>query len=852
MSVSVEDAFKDEGFQGLPAPEKVKALLALPDFQRQAFAAKRDLIRKADPTFAKLSNVEQNRALNSLGLGTPLKNAISKAARPVLEMGGMMGGAALASPGIVTTAAGGALGYAAGHEAANLLDTKMGLRKPVETVEEAAMSTGKSIQEGAALETLGAGTGAVLKAGVPALSAGAANLAERAGVAGFKLSPAQLMKSKPLALLEGILAKVPLAAGVMKKFTGEQSAAIEGATQKLMDTLGSVETKDEMGKIIQKGLESKNYARLKVRDKLFDRLTKVVEESEPVVKNQPEGIPVERYGAPGSTGIFFNPKGKGVPEYGPKKFDAIINPKKTYTYGDQEDAVKELFKPKIADAMMERFTKISEEKSPKEGFAFLDRIINRRLQVNGYDSIHYTGKGMEGIDNLSGEQWVVLDPKILTKAPKSTIPEVKMTNTGKRAQELLANENQLLPGLQDEGLRKFLFNLSDNNASMTFQGAKLQRERLNTLIGPVADTPEKQVYKKLKVAIDQDIADFAALVGGKVEKAFVKANAFHGAVKQLAEDPNIQKLVNANPAAVVDAAFKKNTGATEMMLLRKALPENVYQKFQSAVVNKLFEGPGTNTGIEGLGSHAQNLVKNLKRYGEEPIEAALPAGSVSKLKEFADLISKINSNADVAAGNPSGTGSSIFTWVTAGGQGHFIINAVRNPSLATTTAAGTALLTPPIMAKIYMSDIGRKLITEGFRLNPASAEAAAIGAKVLAMAKMEHLRGTSGPRVAPIEMKPKKGPSETEQNISRRGQFIDAIFTPAVPSAAASTGPAVSPRVNVPQNVSPDMEIYKQAMVAYLNNDFSKARSLANKALKANPKRIEARRLIERLDVSRN
>ena len=714
MSISVEDAFKDEGFQGLPDSEKVKALLALPDFQRQAFATKRDLIRKADPTFAKLSTVEQNRALNSLGLGTPLKNAISKAARPIMEMGGMMGGAALASPGVVTTAAGGALGYAAGHEAANLLDTKMGLRKPVETVGEAVMSTGKSIQEGAAVEALGAGVGKVLKVGVPALSAGAADLAEKAGAAGFKLSPSQLMKSKPLALLEGILAKVPLAAGVMKKFTGEQSAAIEKASQKLMDTLGSVETKDEMGKIIQKGLESKNYARLKVRDKLFDRLTKVVEN---------------------------NPGGR-------ESFNAI-----------------------------------------------------------------------------------------------------KLTNTGKQAQELLANENQLLPGLQDEGLRKFLFNLSDNNASMTFQGAKLQRERLNALIGPVADTPEKQVYKKLKVALDQDIADFAALVGGKVEKAFVKANAFHGAVKQLAEDPNIQKLVNANPAAVVDVAFKKNTGATEMMLLRKALPENVYQKFQSAVVNKLFEGPGTNAGIEGLGSHAQNLVKNLKRYGEESIEAALPAGSVSRLKEFADIISKINPNADIAAGNPSGTGSSIFTWATAGGQGHFIINAVRNPSLATTTAAGTALLTPPVMAKIYMSDIGRKLIIEGFRLNPASAEAAAVGAKVLALAKMEHLRGSSGPRVAPIEMKQKKGPSETEQNISRRAQFIDAIFTPAVPSAEASqmprNGVAFSP------NMPNDLKIYNEALTAYLNKDFSMARSLANKALKTNPQRVEARRLLERLDNSK-
>lgn len=719
MSITAEDALNDEGFQSLPAPEKVKALMQLPDFQQQDFATKRELIGKADPTFAKLPFVEQNRALNSLGLGTPLKNAISKAARPILEIGGMMGGAALASPGVVTSAAGGALGYAAGHEAANLLDTEMGVRKPIETIGEAAKSAGESILAGAENEALGAGVNAALKIGIPALSAGSEELSRRAGVEGFKLTPAQLMKSKPLALLESYLTKVPFASAMMRKFTGEQSAAIENAAQNIMGALGSIETRDDMGKMLQKGLADENFAKLKARDKLYDK--------------------------------FFS---------------------------------------------------LAEEQAIKSG------------------------------------------------NPTPLSPNNLRDVAAKQTSELLAGPATF----RDPALMKQLDELSQQ-APMSMMGAVSLRKTLNGLIGGEVDSSKKYVYAQIKNALDKDIADFSILAGGKIEKALVDANAAHGAAKQLQENPYIQKLVNANPSSVVDAAFNRNFGPTEMVLLKKALPEESLKKFQSAVVNKLFEGKATNAGIEGLGSYAKNLVQNFQRYGEEAISAALPPGATTRLKEFADLISRIGVNADVMAGNAAGSGSTTLAWASTGGQGYFVVNALKNPSLTGLSKAAATIMTPPIMAKVYLSEMGRKLITEGLHLSADSAGAAALGTKILMLARKEYLQGLPGAGIPrkdriPASFKTEPPPSPTDQNIARRSGFVDTLGSLGVPTAQASQEVPIPGRT-LPTALAEDVKTYNSALTAYLQKDYSQARALARRALALNPKRTEAQRLLERLDSRR-
>lgn len=124
--------------------------------------------------------------------GTPLedpgaggiKQTISELARPALEAGGALGGAALATaaglptgPGAVPIGvAGGALGFAGGRATADLLDRAMGLKKPLSGPTEALKETGGNIVSGMAQEAGGAAMGKGLEVGGKLLKAGGKRL----------------------------------------------------------------------------------------------------------------------------------------------------------------------------------------------------------------------------------------------------------------------------------------------------------------------------------------------------------------------------------------------------------------------------------------------------------------------------------------------------------------------------------------------------------------------------------------------------------------------------------------------------------------------------------------------------
>lgn len=137
------------------------------------------------------------------------------------------------------------------------------------------------------------------------------------------------------------------------------------------------------------------------------------------------GIPVERYDSAlsGSTdnkiNEFFSPVGKGTTDYGSVKSEYIMNPKKVFETSDQETAINKLFTAKEAERIMTKFDDLAEE---GKGFPYLDSLIKDKLKKDGYDSIHYlSDRGMEGIDQISGEQWVALDPSIITKVGKNEV-----------------------------------------------------------------------------------------------------------------------------------------------------------------------------------------------------------------------------------------------------------------------------------------------------------------------------------------------------------------------------------------------------------------------------------------------
>lgn len=89
------------------------------------------------------------------------KNNLSTVARPVLEMGGAVGGSILAGgPETPLGIAGGALGYAGGKSAADLLSRSLGVQQPIQNLPQAIQETGQNVLQGGEMEAAGLGLGA--------------------------------------------------------------------------------------------------------------------------------------------------------------------------------------------------------------------------------------------------------------------------------------------------------------------------------------------------------------------------------------------------------------------------------------------------------------------------------------------------------------------------------------------------------------------------------------------------------------------------------------------------------------------------------------------------------------------
>jgi len=570
VAIDVNQALADPDFQALPFEEKRKALIAI------------------DTDFAGLPREEQTKAMNALNVGQlpqerPLREAASAIYTPALEASGAVAGGLLAAPAAplagpaapVVPVAGGALGFAAGKGAAARVDEVLGIKSPPQGLAEGMTEAVQGVKEGLMAEA----GGTVLQKGLqafttPFATAQAAKIAEKANKFGVDLTSAEATGSKPLALLESMLDKIPFSAGMIQRFRGRQAQQLEDAAQNLIQAVGSTETKESAGQAVQGAIQKKYIQRLAVRDKLYDRLTQ--------------------------------------------------------------------------------------------------------------------------------------------KVPKDSV--VPTTHIQETADGLLQNEMQLPKAAQVGSISSFLAEMTKlRQEGLSFQGAKSLRERLGKLAIANEKTPEGFVYQRLKTALDKDIADYSISTGGEVKRAWERANWYHGAVKNLAEDSNIKKVVNANPERVIDTVFKPGA-TTEVKLLRKAVNKGDFRNLQNVLVNRLFQGQANQ-------NPSQALVSNLKKYGEDTLSAAIPTKTLNALKEFAEVASKAH-GAEKIAGNPSGTAQNVISFA----QGIFFIT---NP-----VKGAVAVIAPPTMARMYLSEFGRKYLTQGVRTPVGTPQAAQLAGRIASMARM--------------------------------------------------------------------------------------------------------------------
>jgi hypothetical protein len=412
---------------------------------------------------------------------------------------------------------------------------------------------------------------------------------------------------------------------------------------------------------------------------------------------------------PGAKGRIVNPK-KGVLDQAAKAGVPMTPAEVT---GSKPLALAEsaLEKTPLSSGIIQRFREKQAQKLAEIGERLKGKFGTKESAESVGASVIQSvkDKTTQRLQGAAEKLYSRLDDLI----PGDAIVDAK--NLRGTAEKFINEISQLPAELQDSAARGVLQSLAKvREGGLSWRATRALRARLGELSKFGAEgTPVTGIYKQLRKALDQDIQEFANVQGGPIKKAYDVANLFYKRQKELfgSKNRNIQAIVNKNPEDVVEFAFRPGN-VTELKQLERATDHKTFQKVKQAMVNKLFEGKGAPGAV---------LRTNLNRYGDETLSAVFRKDEIKPLKEFADL-SAMAQRAEKLAGNPSGTAQNLITWASGAGAGYFML---RHPLIAT-----AMVVTPPMLAKLYLNPVTREVVKNGFNLSVSAPKAAQIASRL--------------------------------------------------------------------------------------------------------------------------
>lgn len=219
-------------------------------------------------------------------------------------------------------------------------------------------------------------------------------------------------------------------------------------------------------------------------------------------------------------------------------------------------------------------------------------------------------------------------------------------------------------------------------------------------------SPEAGVYKRLKSALDQDIASFAQKPGNKgFSQAFDKANSNYATYKQIFKDnPLVTSIVKQqNPVdaiKIIGRSLMKPNNLAESGTLENLLGPDAYGMVSDHLATTL-------TTKNGQFSPTA-VISNYEKLGDQSIGNILGEDKMQMFRPLY-LLSKSAQNAEKMANNPSGTGRMIGAMAMLVRP---LISALTGhvaSGLGTLGAESAAL---PAIAKSYLSPTAMQLLTK--------------------------------------------------------------------------------------------------------------------------------------------
>lgn len=686
-------------------------------------------------------DVALNIAKDSLpGVGMAGGTALGIAAAPAT------GGISLLLPAI-----GAILGYAGGKSGGDLLERAFGKKAPLNNLPDALVETGENLKEGAMNELGGQVMGAAIIKPVSKMMAPLAGKAAEVGMNamqsimtkaeqyGIKLTPAEVTQSKGLQLLENFLSNVPFSAGKIQKFRAAQLGELVKAREVLIDKGGGEKPLEEVGLRIRNMVDDavkdynnfseENLARLKdrvlakagspetyhdliqplqsINEKNITRLRGVKNTLYQNAKDlMPDDLTIVPENLVTTAQTFRDEMLKVNPQLQDKQTLGILN-----SIIDSRDT------PITADTLLANRKALNDLVAKDTNFMTGEMGPGARMykqMVNGIDA------DMNAMAESTGNKTIIDAQAIANKANsdyKNYVkdPLVKRIAESKRPDAIIGAVYS--PG-NDTEIKKFQEHYGPEFAD------RAKKVFTNSFLGltPDPNLPDQQLTGDFVRGQMQKFGTTLNSIYSPSEIGYLKdvADVLDGQ-KELAtsviKNPVMRSIISSPRASGIIDLIVKPKDVGNLSVIKQYVGEDGIKEIQNGLLNKLLVK-------NQIGTFApQTFAKEFDKYEPRVLKAALPEEVYNDLKKLSDVAIRAG-GAEKMAGNPSGTARNMLIPV---GIGFMLHNPVTTGSLILGSRAFTEL---------YLSNVGRKWLTEGFSL-PATSDAAVKVASKITLLMLE-------------------------------------------------------------------------------------------------------------------
>lgn len=694
---------------------------------------------------------------------------------PIVEGGGLVLGGIAGGAASGGNPAGIALGAGWGYSLAKRL-SDIGHGRQL-TAKEAMTEPVVDVAKGAAIEAGGQVAGKVIGAAVEKMagpftrrvSDEAADVLALAKEKGVKMSPADITQSRSVALGENVLSNAPLSAGIVQRFRLKQLQDLTKLRNDLITKKGSSEAIDHVGQKVQGAVDrfireadlEKSANLNQIRDSLLKKMGSNETYEQIGIKTQAALSAKSKEMFQKASELYAN-VGKNLPEG-----TQLQTPNLRLAASEILEA--ELRKP--ASMQSKEIVKVLRDLSGNlddESMQLLQSlppdVRNKALMQikNGYDwqTIQAIRSGLN--DGIAAK-----DSALKTQAPETKFMSDAVGGVYKRLKKALDTDITMFSE-QTGGEFKKSFDAATaayKEGKQLFSKADMIRllkknpERIVDVIIKPGNVSEinmvrgaigadgfnaiKQKFvsgmlddatasgtfspEKLKAIMDRYGSETLRTVFTPQELRLIGNMADDGL--RLSKAPgthrfyiSLVKSLDKSPDKVVDLIIRPHN--TKSIHMAKAALKDNWKDVEAKFIEKLVSVSKEVAGQSEEFISPAKFTTNVFKYGDDTLKAALSPESYKAVTDLAKL-AKYTQGAERLAGNPSGTAQNIIAW----SQGALVLH---NPVIGTISA-----ITPPALARLYLSEAGRRYLTTGIRTPAGTRQGTALATKILAIMEAE-------------------------------------------------------------------------------------------------------------------